>query len=52
LAKWLQHYNYERPHRGYRSKGKKHYETFTAGKKEIRKHKAKRDGRKEVKKAA
>jgi len=52
LDKWLHRYNYERPHRGYRNKGRKPYETFTAGKKEIGKNKAKKDKRKEVKKAA
>ncbi len=48
LDKWLEHYNKERPHRGYRNQGRKPYETFTLGKKEIAKHTEK----KEVKKAA
>ncbi len=29
---WLQHYNYERPHRGYRNMGRKPVETIEAGK--------------------
>ena len=33
LDKWLHHYNYERPHRGYRNKGRKPIETFEMGKK-------------------
>lgn len=48
LDRWLEHYNKERPHRGYRNQGRKPYETFTLGKKEIAKHTEK----KEVKKAA
>ena len=27
LDKWLYHYNYERPHRGYRNMGKRPFET-------------------------
>lgn len=48
LDRWLDHYNKKRPHRGYRNQGRKPYETFVAGKKEIAKHTEK----KEVKKAA
>jgi hypothetical protein len=48
LDKWLEHCNKRRPHRGYRNQGRKPYETFTAGKKEIDKH----TDKKEVKKAA
>ncbi len=33
LDKWLHHYNYERPHRGYHNKGRKPIETFEMGKK-------------------
>ena len=32
LDKWLHHYNYERPHRGYRNIGKRPIETIEAGK--------------------
>ena len=32
LDGWLQHYNYERPHRGYRNMGRKPIETIEAGK--------------------
>ena len=32
LDKWLQHYNYERPHRGYRNMGRRPIETLEAGK--------------------
>ena len=32
LDAWLHHYNYERPHRGYRNKGRRPMETFEAGK--------------------
>ncbi|MCE5265733.1 MAG: integrase core domain-containing protein, partial [Deltaproteobacteria bacterium] len=32
LDQWLQHYNYERPHRGYRNMGKRPIETIEAGK--------------------
>jgi len=32
LDKWLEHYNYERPHRGYRSMGKRPIETIESGK--------------------
>jgi len=32
LEGWLQHYNYERPHRGYRNMGRKPIETIEAGK--------------------
>ena len=35
LDKWLDHYNHERPHRGYRNMGRRPYETFTEGKKLI-----------------
>ena len=31
---WLHHYNYERPHRGYRNMGRKPIETFEKGKNE------------------
>jgi transposase InsO family protein len=48
LDKWTDHYNGERPHRGYRNQGRKPYETFTIGKKEIARYTEK----KEVKKAA
>ena len=51
LDAWFNHYNYERPHRGYRNKGRKPHETFTKAKKEVEKHKPKRKN-KEVKKAA
>jgi transposase InsO family protein len=52
LDEWIQHYNYDRPHRGYRNKGRKPYETFTKGKKEVEKHKEKDKDRKGVKEAA
>ena len=52
LDKWVNHYNHERPHRGYRNQGRKPYETFTMGKKEIAKHRDKKEERKGVKKAA
>lgn len=52
LDKWVNHYNNERPHRGYRNQGRKPYETFTEGKKEIAKYRDKKDENKEVKKAA
>ena len=52
LDKWLEHYNKERPHRGYRNEGRKPYETFATGKKEIAKHAKKKSEGKEVKKAA
>ncbi len=32
LDKWLYHYNYERPHRGYRNMGRRPIETVEAGK--------------------
>lgn len=32
LDKWLHHYNYERPHRGYRNMGRRPIETIEAGK--------------------
>ena len=32
LDQWLHHYNYERPHRGYRNMGKRPIETIEAGK--------------------
>lgn len=52
LDKWLRNYNYERPHRGYRNQGRRPYDTFSAGNKEIGKTKDKKDDRKGVKKAA
>lgn len=33
LDDWLHHYNYERPHRGYRNQGRRPMETFELGKK-------------------
>lgn len=32
LDQWLHHYNYERPHRGYRNQGRRPIETFEEGK--------------------
>jgi len=32
LDQWLEHYNYERPHRGYRNMGRRPIETIEAGK--------------------
>ena len=32
LDRWLQHYNYERPHRGYRNLGRRPIETIEMGK--------------------
>jgi len=32
LDQWLHHYNYERPHRGYRNLGRRPFETIEAGK--------------------
>jgi hypothetical protein len=32
LDQWLYHYNYERPHRGYRNMGRRPIETIEAGK--------------------
>ncbi len=32
LDQWLRHYNYERPHRGYRNMGRRPFETLEAGK--------------------
>ena len=32
LDQWLHHYNYERPHRGYRNMGRRPIETIEAGK--------------------
>jgi hypothetical protein len=32
LDQWLEHYNYERPHRGYRNMGRRPMETVEAGK--------------------
>lgn len=52
LDKWVHHYNYERPHQGYRNKGRKPYETLTQGKKEVGKARSKEKSKKEVKKAA
>jgi transposase InsO family protein len=51
LDAWLKHYNYERPHRGYRNLGRKPYETFSKGKKEVDKVKKTADD-KEVKEVA
>lgn len=34
LDEWLHHYNYERPHRGYRNMGRRPFETIETGKKE------------------
>lgn len=44
LDEWLDHYNYERPHRGYRNLGRRPYETFTEGKKLIGKPTKKKGG--------
>ena len=33
LDEWLNHYNYERPHRGYRNMGRRPAETIELGKK-------------------
>jgi transposase InsO family protein len=52
MDKWLERYNRERPHRGYRNQGRKPYETFTLGKKKVAKIKSKGKDNKEVKKAA
>ena len=52
MDRWLEHYNKDLPHRGYRNQGRKPYETFTLGKKEVEKTKAKRKDTKEVKEAA
>jgi Integrase core domain len=52
LDKWIHRYNHERPHEGYRNQGRKHYETFALGKKEVEKRKAKDKDNKEVKEAA
>ena len=51
LDAWLKHYNHERPHRGYRNQGRRPYETFSKGKKEMDKVKKSKDD-KEVKKVA
>jgi transposase InsO family protein len=32
LDRWLHHYNYERPHRGYRNMGRRPIDTIEAGK--------------------
>ena len=32
LDQWLHHYNFERPHRGYRNMGRRPIETLEAGK--------------------
>lgn len=32
LDSWLRHYNHERPHRGYRNRGRRPIETFEKGK--------------------
>jgi hypothetical protein len=37
LDQWLEHYNYERPHQGYRNMGRRPIETIEAGKL-VRKH--------------
>lgn len=34
LDAWLEHYNQERPHRGYRNMGRRPFETFEMGKKQ------------------
>jgi len=52
LDKWIDHYNHERPHRGYRNQGRRPNETFTLGKKEIAKHQKQKSAKKGVKKAA
>ncbi len=52
MDKWLERYNRQRPHRGYRNQGRKPYETFTLGKKEVAKIKSKGKDTKEVKDAA
>jgi len=52
LDKWLEHYNKERPHKGYRNQGRRPSETFALGKKEIAKHQKQKGAEKEVKKAA
>lgn len=51
LDAWRHHYNYERPHREYRNLGRKPYETFSRGKKEVDKVRKAADD-KEVKKVA
>jgi transposase InsO family protein len=33
LDAWIDHYNFKRPHRGYRNQGRRPYETFTKGRK-------------------
>ena len=43
LYAWVHHYNYERPHRGYRNIGRKPYETFTRGKREVEKNRGKKE---------
>ena len=50
LDQWLDHYNHERPHRGYRNMGRRPYETFLEGKKLIGKKPAKKEVK--LKKAA
>ena len=40
LDKWLHHYNFERPHRGYRNQGRRPFETIEIGK-QIREQKMK-----------
>jgi transposase InsO family protein len=52
LDAWLSDYNHKRPHRGYRNLGRKPYETFTKGKKEVEKHKGKGKDREVRKEAA
>jgi transposase InsO family protein len=52
LDAWLHHYNCERPHRGYRNEGRRPYETFSVGKKDVGKAKDNKVEKKEVKKAA
>jgi len=37
LDDWLKQYNYERPHRGYRNHGRRPFETFELGKKNLQK---------------
>ena len=52
LDNWIHRYNHERPQQGYRNQGRKPYETFALGKKEVEKRKAKDKDNKEVKEAA
>ena len=34
LDAWLRHYNFDRPHRGYRNQGRRPVEAFELGKKQ------------------